>query len=202
MTQWFSPPHAPRALARAMQVQCAVKGLARSGIGQKRDTREIRSPRGPASIVMSTAIAILLLTYMSTPSDAARNCLNRDEAARTWPTRNLARDGDGCFTYEKRRASLPTRSAADGEGELVVAPLPAPSAPSPSTEYTPPAINELGWIERWPEARVVEVPTPHEDDGLRFEPRYIALLLALTLATVAVIEVATGGIGGRHETDK
>jgi len=31
-----------------MQVQRAVDGLARSGIGQERDNREVRSPQGPA----------------------------------------------------------------------------------------------------------------------------------------------------------
>jgi hypothetical protein len=31
-----------------MQVQRAVDGLARSGIGQERDYREVRSPQGPA----------------------------------------------------------------------------------------------------------------------------------------------------------
>ena len=49
--QWseFRPPRPTVIGGRvAMQVQRAVDGLARSGIGQERDNREVRSPRGPA----------------------------------------------------------------------------------------------------------------------------------------------------------
>jgi len=45
-----------------MQVQRAVDGLARSGIGQERDNREVRSPRGPA-LPMTVILRAALLNF-------------------------------------------------------------------------------------------------------------------------------------------
>ena len=48
---------------------------------------------------LAAAVAILLLTTAST-AHASRHCLDYAEAARTWPTRMLVKDGDGCWTYD------------------------------------------------------------------------------------------------------
>ena len=45
-----------------MQVQRAVDGLARSGIGQERDNREVRSPQGPA-LPMTVILRAALLNF-------------------------------------------------------------------------------------------------------------------------------------------
>ena len=53
-------------------------------------------------------IALALLTTAQT-AHAARHCLNRNEAARTWPTRQLVKDGDGCWTTRNAPGALQAR---------------------------------------------------------------------------------------------
>lgn len=50
------------------------------------------------------AIAIALLSSIET-AHASRSCLNRGEAGRVWPTRELIRDDDGCWTFDRRRTA-------------------------------------------------------------------------------------------------
>jgi hypothetical protein len=49
---------------------------------------------------LAAAFAILLLAAAST-AHASRHCLDYAEAARTWKARVLAKDGDGCWTYDR-----------------------------------------------------------------------------------------------------
>src|ERR1700758_4403932 len=53
---------------------------------------------------LPTLAAVLALLLVSgTPSArASRHCLDKAEAARTWPTQALMKDGDGCWTYDRR----------------------------------------------------------------------------------------------------
>src|SRR5262245_24820981 len=57
---------------------------------------------------LAAALALLLLADMS-PAEASPRCLDQAEAARTWPTQALSKDGDGCWTYDHhpRRAEVP-----------------------------------------------------------------------------------------------
>src|SRR5579872_4328423 len=81
---------------------------------------------------LAAALVILLLAGMPM-AQASRHCLDQAEAARTWPTQRLARDGDGCWTYDHRpaREQLPVRgpertAAPVLEAELVSVPPPSP----------------------------------------------------------------------------
>lgn len=52
-------------------------------------------------IIGSLTLLIVLcgLLIARTPAEGARGCLDREQAARTWPTKQLGVDDDGCFTY-------------------------------------------------------------------------------------------------------
>lgn len=129
---------------------------------------------------LAAALAILLLTG-TTMAQASRHCLDQAEAARTWPTQRLAKDGDGCWTYNHRpvREEVPVRVP----------------------EKTPVPVLEAKLADRWVDAdmlrlepgeleptRISEPPSP----GGPFEStKQFALFVALVLAVGSVVEVAT-----------
>ena len=130
---------------------------------------------------LAAALAILLLTA-APAAYASRHCLGYSEAARTWPLRAPAKAGDGCWTYahHPRRAEVPVAIR-----ELVL-PVRAPTL-----------------MDRWVDADLIEVgPRQSEPDTLsQAEPSsspdaiasasQFALFVALVLATVSVVEIAT-----------
>jgi hypothetical protein len=111
------------------------------------------------------------------------------QAARTWPARALAKDGDGCWTYDHHKSRL---------AEAAIS-APETSAPTPENE-------------RWPEANLVHVelsePELIPEERSSLGKRHLALFVSLVLAVASVIEVATGRPGsaaraaGRWPTGK
>ena len=57
---------------------------------------------------LAAALALLLLIAAPT-AYASRHCLDYPEAATTWPSHALVKDGDGCWTYDHHppRAEVP-----------------------------------------------------------------------------------------------
>jgi hypothetical protein len=130
--------------------------------------------------MLAAVLALLLLTG-SPVAHASRHCLDQAEAARTWPTQKLVKDGDGCWTYDHR----PRRD------ELPVA---APKTPAPVWETTLAGLwddtDTLGL--ELPQSGPINVSEPPSPPS-RFESaRQFALFVALVLAITSVIEVATG----------
>ena len=125
---------------------------------------------------LAAALAILLLSLTSA-AYAARHCLDHAEAARTWPTRALVKDGDGCWTYDHH----PPRAEV---------PIWVPETIIPGREPT--------LMDRWPDTNLLEVelrelePEPVSQATPLVTMRHLALFVSLVLATVAVVEVATG----------
>jgi hypothetical protein len=123
---------------------------------------------------LAAALAILLLANMS-PAQASRRCLDQAEAARTWPTLALLKDGDGCWTYDRHppRAEVPAR---------------IPLIPVQETTLT----------DRWEDADMLQIearefePEPPSPPEPFVRASQVALFVALVLATMSVIEVATG----------
>ena len=133
----------------------------------------VRLRHGLPPIVAALAIMALGL---ATTAQASRHCLDQAEAARTWPTRALAKDGDGCWTYDHHKSRL---------AEAAIS-APETSAPTPENE-------------RWPEANLVQFE-PSEPELIAEErsslgKRHLALFVSLVLAVASVIEVATGRPG-------
>ena len=130
---------------------------------------------------LAAAFAILSMAATST-AYASRHCLDHAEAARTWPTRMLAKDGDGCWTYDHHPPRL----------EMPV------STPEMVLSRREPIL-----MDRWVDADMPQVelrqPEPENvsGDDPRSAPdpsegaRQFALLVSLVLATVSVVEVVT-----------
>ncbi|WP_065755247.1 hypothetical protein [Bradyrhizobium paxllaeri] len=161
-------------------------------------------------------IALALLATVQT-AEAARHCLNRSEAARTWPTRQLVKDADGCWTYEKRRREAPNPATA-GDGvkleQALSSQSPAPNAVTPADfkqwsdsfaaaaaampagKLQPAKFEDRPMMDRWPEVREVTLPAaePFVEPKPLMTARNVAMVIALMLALVAVIEVTFGGM--------
>jgi len=137
------------------------------------------------------AAALALLLAFTSATEASRHCLNQPEAARTWPRRALALDGDGCWTYDRRPAP-------------VEAPVATPGPVEPLRE----ASRGEWWLEselvlaelRQLELEQASQPEPPSTQGPRLAVRHLALFVALVLATVSVLEVATWRPGGPART--
>jgi len=131
--------------------------------------------------LLSAAIVFLALT-LSSAAYATHHCLDHGEAARSWPTRVLVKDHDGCWTYDRH-------------------PRPEMSIFAPETIM--PA-RESMLMDRWPDTNLlqVELRELEPESELNPEPvppakplvtmRHFALFVSLVLATVSVVEVATG----------
>ena len=52
--------------------------------------------------MIRAAVVLAIVALLSAPAHASRSCLDKNEAARTWPDRVLAIDDDGCWTYFRR----------------------------------------------------------------------------------------------------
>ncbi len=123
---------------------------------------------------LAAALVILLLIMTST-SYAARYCLDQSEAARIWPMKALAKDRDGCWTYDHHppRAEVPTWVP-----ETI---LPG-REPMPMDGWPVPNLLEVELRELEPES--VSKPTP------LMTMRHLASFVSLVLATMAVVGVA------------
>src|SRR6516225_9449892 len=83
---------------------------------------------------IAATLTIMALSLTST-AYASRHCLDQAEATRTWPARSLVKDGDGCWTYDRRPQRAEVRVATP-EAVVPVVALPV----------RPPKL-----MERWPE---------------------------------------------------
>jgi hypothetical protein len=146
----------------------------------------VRLRHGLPPIAAALTIMALALT---TTAYASRHCLDQTEAARTWPTRSLMKDGDGCWTYDRR----PSR------GEVRIA-TPEAIVPVVASVVRPPKL-----MERWPETNqnLIQLelrefdPQPTPESKSSVNVRQVALFVSLVLAVVSVIEVVTGRQGTR-----
>ena len=139
---------------------------------------------------LAALFAILSMAATST-AYASRHCLDHAEAARTWPARMLAKDGDGCWTYDHHppRLEMPVSTP-----EMVL------------------SRREPMLMDRWVDADMpqVELRQPEPEDVSGDDPRsapdhsagarQFALFVSLVLATVSVVEVVTvrHGTSARH----
>jgi len=125
---------------------------------------------------LAAALA-LSLAIMTSTAYASRHCLDYAEAARTWPARLLAKDGDGCWTYDHH---------------------PPPAEAPASMPDTVMPVREPMLMDRWPDENLLWVelrdlePEPVAQAQPVVATRHVALLVSLVLATVSVVTVATG----------
>jgi len=124
---------------------------------------------------LAASLALILAIAVST-AHASRHCLSYAEAGRTWPVHALVKDGDGCWTYDRQ---------------------PTTAAPATIRNSIMPAAEPV-LMDRWPDENLlwVELREFESESAAQAEPvatrRPIALMVALVLATVSVVSVATG----------
>ena len=125
---------------------------------------------------LAAALTITLLA-LTTTAHASRHCLDHAEAARTWPTRAIVKDGDGCWTFDHH----PPRAEV---------PIWVPQTIMP--------VREPSLMDRWPDTNLLEIelrelePQPEPETPPLVAMGHLGLFVALVLATVSVLEVATG----------
>lgn len=140
-------------------------------------------PRDLAILFFLLAFAMLFYSF------ANAGCLTRDQAAKTWPTRELTRDGDGCWTFWRKGLRHET-SAVDG--------LPARTdvlqtvGTTVSVQQTEP-LPDL-WITRWPETQMAEYRriVVERDPPPVISTRLVVIIAVSISLTLAVIEVLWG----------
>src|SRR5579872_1621825 len=130
---------------------------------------------------LAAALAILLLTG-APDARASRHCLDQAEAARTWPAQVLVRDGDGCWTHD-RRPPRPETPAAPQQ-----APVPVP---------VPVQIREATLADRWVDAGMLRLDLPETDPKRASETPSPPGPLESKAARAVRLDRACGHIRGR-----
>jgi hypothetical protein len=166
--------------------------------------------------MIRAAVLLAIAALLSAPAHASRSCLDKNEAARTWPGRVLAIDDDGCWTYFRRglkpapaddsindRAAnaQPTAPADDSMNDRAA--NAQPTVPPDMREWSNtmaamaeiyPAVQAPPWIDRWP-ARIVVPPKPVLVEPSQPLMREVLLVIAI----VALVAVAFGGMIERRK---
>jgi hypothetical protein len=135
---------------------------------------------------LAAALAVLLLAG-TTMAQASRHCLDQAEAARTWPTQRLVKDGDGCWTYNHH----PAREEVPRVPEKTLAPMREATL---SDRWVDVDMLRLDLSELEPK-RISEPPSP---PGPFESAKQFALFVALVLAVASVVEVATARHAGKN----
>jgi hypothetical protein len=136
-----------------------------------------------AAVVLATA------ALLSAPAHASRSCLDKNEAARTWPGRVLTIDDDGCWTYFRR--GLKPASVDDSVNDRAASAQ--PTVPPPDLTEWPntmaamadinPAVQATPWIDRWPDMIVMPLKPVSVEPP---QPLLRKVLLAIAILALCV----------------
>jgi hypothetical protein len=148
--------------------------------------------------MIRTAVILAIAALLSAPAHASRSCLDRDEAARTWPGRVLAIDDDGCWTYFRRGLKpLPVDDSLNDRAANA-----QPTVPPDMREWSNtmaamaeinPNVQATPWIDRWPDMIAVP-PKPAFVEPPQPLTRKVLLLIAIATLCLALFAVAFGSI--------
>lgn len=148
--------------------------------------------------MIRAATVLAIVALLSAPAHASRSCLDKHEAARTWPGRALAIDDDGCWTFF-RRGLKPAR-VDDTERPAAAQPTIPPGVRKWSnTMAEMPEIDaqvqETRWVDRWPDVIVVPLK-PVSVEPPQPLMRTILLVTAIIGLCVSLVAVVFGGMIG------
>jgi hypothetical protein len=134
--------------------------------------------------MIRAAMVLAIAALLSAPAHASSSCLDKNEAARTWPDRVLAIDDDGCWTYFRR--GLKPASVDDSVNDRAANAQPTVPPPSNTigamTDINP-TLQATPWIDRWPDM-IVASPKPMSVEPP--QPLIRKVLLAIAIAIVAL----------------
>ena len=147
--------------------------------------------------MIRAAMVLAMVAMLFAPAHASRSCLDKNEAARTWPGRALAIDDDGCWTYFRRGLKpAPVEDSVNGRAPAQPTIPPGARKWSNTMAEMPevdPKMQATRWVDRWPD--VIEVPLK----PVSLEPpqpltRTILVVIAIVVLSVSLIVVAFGGM--------
>lgn len=144
--------------------------------------------RSTTYIIMTLVVIIIICGIMIAPAFPARGCLEREQAQRTWPTKTLGVDDDGCWTYMRRGINPPPKAPViDVPVDIL-----APGRASVAMEVA----AGLDLMQRWPSEIEMRL-TPYEpfkepEPPLLTARNMWAAILSVVLFC-AVLEVIFGG---------
>jgi hypothetical protein len=148
--------------------------------------------------MIRAAMVLAIVALLFAPAHASRSCLDKNEAARTWPGRALAIDDDGCWTYFRRGFKpAPVEDSANDR-----APTAQPIIPQGARKWSntmaempevDPKMQATRWVDRWPD--VIEVPLkPVSVEPPQPLTRTILVVIAIIALSVSLIVVVFGGM--------
>src|ERR1700690_4019158 len=110
--------------------------------------------------MIRAAMVLAIVALPFAPAHASRSCLDKNEAARTWPGRALAIDDDGCWTYFRRGLKpAPVEDSVNGRPANEQPTVPPNVRKWANTmaaiSEIDPTVQETRWLDRWPDVIVV-----------------------------------------------
>lgn len=148
--------------------------------------------------MIRAGMVLAIVALLSAPSHASRSCLDKNEAARTWPGRALAIDDDGCWTYSRRGLKpAPVDDSVKGRAATAQPTMPPDVRKWSNTMAEMPEIDpkvqETRWVDRWPDVIVVPLK-PVSVEPPQPLMRAIILVIAIITLSVSLIAVVFGGM--------
>jgi hypothetical protein len=145
-------------------------------------------------MIIRLAIIVAACLISAAPTQASRSCLDKSEAVRTWPARQLVKDEDGCWTYRRDSKSPPVEQTA--------APARPADPPPPDMRQWANAMAAMPapvtpWVDRWPNVHTVDLKKPGpivETKAPLLSARTVILTVTILVLCVALVEVAFGGL--------
>lgn len=134
---------------------------------------------------MTLVVLILICGVMIAPAWSARGCLEREQAQRTWPTKTLGIDDDGCWTYMRRGINPPPKvPIIDVPVDII-----SPGRASVSVETA----AGLDLLQRWPTTIEMKRYEPFVEEQPIMTAKNMWIALISVVAFCAVLEVLFGG---------
>lgn len=120
---------------------------------------------------------------IATSAQASRSCLNKNQAARTWPTKQLVKDDDGCWTFRR----VPQQEQVRPDATRADAPVTILRVIRATPE------GEKAWSDRWPDVEITpRQPVFVEPQQPMMTARNVVSVVLVVALVVALAEVSLG----------
>jgi hypothetical protein len=148
--------------------------------------------------MIRAAMVLAIVALLFAPAHASRSCLDKNEAARTWPGRALAIDDDGCWTYFRRGFKpAPVEDSVNDRAPTAQPTIPPGARKWSNTMAEIPEIDlkvqATQWVDHWPDVIVVPLK-PVSVEPPQPLTRTILVVIATFALSVSLIVVVFGGM--------
>jgi hypothetical protein len=155
--------------------------------------------------MIRAAMVLAIVALLSAPSHASRSCLDKNDAARTWPSRVLAIDDDGCWTYFRRGLKPAPVDDSVNDRPASEQPTVPPNVRKwantmAAISEIDPTVQETRWVDRWPDVIVVPLK-PGSVEPAQPLMRTVLVVVAIIGLCVSLVAVAFGGVIDRRNRE-